>query len=144
MKTGKRLLGIIIWIAALIILGLCAWIIISGFRIRTDVSVLDYSVMERENTISIRVGVTGSAGHVRAYRAVYDEEDNLEISFYSAFGGTNGSIGAKDYFMIWPDENCTRIFITAEEQRKLLFYKDPDTGKWSDKGTGVREDQNSL
>ncbi len=138
MKTKKSHLWIIIWFAALIILGLCAWIIISGFKIRTDVSVLDYSVMERENTITVRVGVTGSAGHVRSFRAVYDSEDNLEISFYSAFGGPNGSIGAKNYFLIRPDENCTKIYITAEEQRKLLFYKDPDTGKWSDKGTGVQ------
>src|SRR5690554_4473552 len=89
----------IIIISVLAILVAVAWIIGSGFIKRADVSLVDYSVSENGSEITLQVSVASSMGYVRGFLNNSKEVEVMEMEFYSAFGGLNGSIGAKNEFV---------------------------------------------
>lgn len=82
-------------IAIIILLILGAYYIGLGFLPRTDVVVADFEVSEQEDEMTIYTYILSSAGYSRTVKNVSDDPEKMMLKFYSAFGGVNGSIGAK-------------------------------------------------
>lgn len=97
-------------ILVFVILVAVAWIIGSGFIKRKDVYLVDYSLSEDGSEITLQVGVAGSMGYVRDFLNDTNETEIMEMQFYSAFGGFNSSIGAKNEFVILLNSECREIY----------------------------------
>ena len=105
----RRKVGIII------LVGLCIpilWGIASGFSIQTSAYITDdFVVSEDGSKITFKVGVGSSMGYVRDYK---DEGGGVKphyLKFYSAWGGFNGSIGAKHEFVLELAPEDTEIYV---------------------------------
>lgn len=109
----------------------CAVIVGSGFNPREDVYLAEYTVSEDGALITMRVGISTSMGYTRAYRAQLSGF-NQYLTFYTAFGGFNSSLGARDTFTLEIDPvNCDEIyFYHGDGGFSLVLQKDPLTGQW--------------
>ena len=72
----------------------------AGFLKNTSVILLDYQLSEDGSEITLTVSTTSSAGFVREVRAHQQQGGQLYLDFYRAFGGLNGSIGARSSFTV--------------------------------------------
>lgn len=122
----KKLIIIFIFI----ILVVAVWMISSGFIKRTDVYLVDYSVSEDGSEITLQVGVAGSMGYVRDFLNDTNETEIMEMQFYSAFGGFNSSIGAKNEFVILLNPDCHEIYFYHNDGFNLVLQKNQATGEW--------------
>lgn len=121
MKKKNIIIGIII----LILISLAVFLILSGGK-RTDVFLGDFSV--EGNTMTIKVGVSSSAGYVRKMKRTSGSM-NYYFTFYSTFG-INSKVGAKDTFEIKLDNNVDEIyFYTGNKGYKKVLEKNED-GNW--------------
>lgn len=124
MNRKKRLLIIIMVVVALLI-GL---ILLTG-RARTDVYLKDYKLSEDGKTMTLEVGISGSAGYVRKMKRTSGSM-NYYYTFYSTFG-INSKLGAKDTFEIELDDNVDEIyFYTGGNSYKLVLVKNSATLEW--------------
>lgn len=71
-----------------------------GFRKETSCFVEDYSVSEDGREITLQMGVASSVGFIRKVSVHRQGGNRLELDCYSAFGGVNGSIGARRTFTV--------------------------------------------
>ena len=94
MKNKKR----IIISSIVILLALLIGLFLSTGSARTDVYLKEFSVDEKCNQMSIKVGVSSSAGYVRKMKRTSGSM-NYYYTFYSTFG-INSKLGAKDTFEI--------------------------------------------
>ena len=114
----KKILIISIVVVAVIIVGL---FVISGDS-RTDVFLKDFELSQDEKTMTLKVGVSSSAGYVRKMKRTSGSM-NYYFTFYSTFG-INSKLGAKDTFEIELDENMDEIyFYTGNKGYKLVLAK---------------------
>ena len=97
-----RLLVVLVLIALVIIVG-------SGFDARGDVTLSDFSTEDDGGAVTVEVGVSSPMGYVRTAKE-RQEGDSLYVTFYSAFGGHNGSIGARDSFELTTPDSCRAIY----------------------------------
>lgn len=125
----KKKAGIIILIIlCFAFLGIAA----SGFLIRTDVYILDgFVVSEDGSEITFQAGVASSMGYVRGYK---DEGGGVKphyLKFYSAWGGFNSAIGAKNEYTLKLEPEDTEIYIYhGNGGYELALKKDAESGKW--------------
>ncbi len=98
----------------------------SGFTLRKDVVIYDFSVSDDGSFINIKAGVSSSAGYIRAVKNVSDNEEIKDLQFYSAFGGINGKTGSRESFDIPITDKVREIYIGGQ----LILYKNEDTGLW--------------
>ena len=124
MKKPLTLIAIII----LLILG--AYYIGLGFLPRTDVVVADFEVSEQEDEMTIYTYILSSAGYSRTVKNVSDDPEKMMLKFYSAFGGINGSIGAKSEFNLPLAPECKEIYVLLYDDYRLTLAKNPTTGEW--------------
>lgn len=117
-------------IAIIILLILGAYYIGLGFLPRTDVVVADFEVSEQEDEMIIYTYILSSAGYTRSVKNVSDDPEKMELKFYSAFGGINGSIGAKDEFDLPLSPECKEIYVLLYDDYRLTLAKNPTTGEW--------------
>ena len=103
-------LSVLIVIALAIIIG-------SGFDTRGDVTLGAFRESESGESVTVKVGVLSSMGSVRAAQETQDGE-RLYVRFYSAFGGYNGTLGAKDSFELTTPDEC----------REIWFFRDGEEG----------------
>ena len=96
-------------IAMLIVLIAVILFIGTGFTKRTDVYLADYSVSEDGKSITMNIGIASSMGYARDC-TIKQGGDNKYIAFYSAFGGLNSNIGAKNKFEIELNPSCAEIY----------------------------------
>lgn len=94
-KTMKK---VILAIVVLAISIFAAVFLIPGFTINSSAYIEDYSVSEDGKEITIKVGVSSSVGQIRKITVSQQFGGKLYLDCYGAFGGINGSIGAKDTF----------------------------------------------
>lgn len=120
----------IIYIVIFIILVALVWIIGSGFIKRTDVYLADYSVSKDGSEITLQVGIAGSMGYIRDFLNDTNKTEIMEMQFYSAFGGFNSSIGAKNEFVILLNPECREIYFYHNDGFDLVLQKNQDTGEW--------------
>lgn len=123
----KKKLSIII--VVLLLLG-CAYYFGVGLIPATDVGISGFQVSEKQDQITVYTFVLSSVGYTRAVKDVSDDPEKMELKFYSAFGGINGSIGAKDEFDLPFSPECKEIYVLLYDDYKLLIEKNPTTGEW--------------
>lgn len=80
---------------------------------------MGYSVAENGQKITLKIAVTSSVGYIRNISVHRQEGGRLELDCYSAFGGLNGSIGAKDTFTFQLKEDTSSIAL----YRNADFYE---------------------
>ena len=104
------LLTVLIVIALAIVVG-------SGFDTRGDVILDSFREAEDGGAVTVEIAVASPMGYVRsAYEKQTDE--GLFVKFYSAFGGYNGTLGARDSFELTTPDDCCAIY----------FYRDGSSG----------------
>ena len=123
----KKKLSIII--VVLLLLG-CAYYFGVGFLPATNVVVTDFEVSEQQDSMTIQTCIATSAGYTRSVKNVSDDPEKMMLKFYSAFGGVNGSIGAKSEFDLPLSPECKEIYVLLYDDYKLLIAKNPATGEW--------------
>ena len=119
---------VIMGIVALVILLIGVFILLTG-RARTDVVLGGYDLSADGKTLTLKVGVSSSAGYIRKMKRTSGSM-NYYLTFYSTFG-INSKLGAKDTFEIELDENVDEIyFYTGNKGYKLVLIKDFVTQEW--------------
>lgn len=125
MKNKKTLIIVGIILVAIIGVGL----FLSTGRARTDVYLKDFEISADGKTMTLKVGVSSSAGYVRKMKRT-SGSTNGYYTFYSTYG-INSKIGAKDTFEIELDEDTDEIyFYTGDKGYKLVLTKEYPTAKW--------------
>lgn len=120
----KRNIIICIIVVAIILVGL---FLASGGS-RTDVFLRDYEISQDGKTMTLKVGVSSSAGYIRKMKRT-SGSTNYYYTFYSTFG-INSKTGAKDTFEIQLDQNVDEIyFYTGGKGYKKVLEKN-DNGEW--------------
>lgn len=107
-----------------------AYFIGSGFNVREDVYLVDYIVPPYKNEMTIAVGVASSAGYTRTVKNVSDNPEVMQLQFYSAFGGINGSVCEDHRFVIDITPECKEIYFYRGEEFELILYKNEASGEW--------------
>lgn len=123
----KKKLSIIIVVLLLLV---CAYYFGVGFSPRTDVVVVDFKVSEQQDQMTIYTSIASSAGYTRSVKNVSDDPEKMELKFYSAFGGINGSIGAKSEFDLHLSPECKEIYVLQNDAYHLVLEKNQTTGEW--------------
>ena len=120
----KKILIISIVVVAVIIVGL--FVMFGGSR--TDVFLKDFELSQDGKTMTLKVGVSSSAGYVRKMKRTSGSM-NYYFTFYSTFG-INSRLGAKDTFTIDIDNNVDEIyFYTCSKGYKKVLELNDD-GEW--------------
>lgn len=123
----KKKLSIIV----IILLLLCSGYYFGlGLIPATDVGISDFKISEKQNQITVYTFVLSSVGYTRAVKDVSDDPKIMKLQFYPAFGGINGSIGAKYEFDLPLSPECEEIYVLLYDDYKLLIAKNPTTGEW--------------
>ena len=123
----KKNLSIII--VVLLLLG-CAYYFGVGFLPATNVVVTDFQVSEQQDSMTIQTSIATSAGYTRSVKNVSNDPEKMMLKFYSAFGGVNGSIGAKSEFDLPLSPECEEIYVLLYDDYRLTLAKNPTTGEW--------------
>lgn len=119
-------------VLSIILCAAAAWIAVSGFSVNTGVFITDdFTVSDDGGELTFRVSVGSSMGYVRDYK---DEGSGVKphyLKFYSAWGGLNSRIGAKDEFTLKLSPQDTEIYIyRGDEGYVLALRKDMASGEW--------------
>lgn len=89
-----------------------------------------YSVSGDGREITLDIGVAASRGYIRKMEISQQMGGKLYIDCYSAFGGINGRIGAKNSFTLPLDEDTEIIGIYRNKNAyQEVLHKDED-GIW--------------
>ena len=104
----------------IILVLLLTYFIGTGFMKNTSAYINDFSVSEDGSEITMNVGVSSSMGYIREVSIYQQEGGKLYIDCYSAFGGLNGSIGAKSVFTLPLDKDTTIIAIYRNTNLSLI------------------------
>ena len=118
-----------LWVLCAVLLVLALLFVYSGFGRRTDVYVGAFEVSEGGKALTMHTGIWSSMGYTRAVRTK-QVGDTLQCTFYTAFGGLNSKIGARNVFDL-PVEGCNSIaFFRGDGRWDIVLQKDPATGAW--------------
>lgn len=120
----KKPLIISLIVVALIVIGL---FIASGGS-RTDVFLKDFELSQDGKTMTLKVGVSSSAGYVRKMKRTSGSM-NYYFTFYSTFG-INSRLGAKDTFTIDIDNNVDEIYFYTGGKGYKKVLELNDDGEW--------------
>lgn len=127
----KRIVTITASVAVLLILAIASFLIGTGFHKREDVILDNYSVSEDGAKLNFTVAVPASMGYVRRFSDKGGGVKPHYLTFYSAFGGLNGSLGAKCEFELELDKNDEEIYFNRPNGgNELVLQKNTLTGKW--------------
>lgn len=85
------------------------YVIVPGVTKQGNAYIADYSVSEDGTEMTITVGVSTSVGYIRKVSEHQQQGGKLYLDCYSAFGGLNGSIGAKSKYVVSLDMNTEMI-----------------------------------
>lgn len=103
-----------------------------GFFPRTEIALVDFQVSPQADRMELNVAVVGSAGYLRTAKNVSDDPEIIKLKFYSAFGGFNGSIGAKNTFNVPLNPESKEIYILKGDDFDLVLVKNGSTGQWEE------------
>ena len=127
MKIKKTILCVL----NLVIILIGTWLIGTGFTKNSSVFINDYSISNDRSIMKIDVGVGSSVGFIRKVNVHKQEDGKIYLDFIYAFGGINGSIGAKSTFEIPIDKDCQEIAIyRSNNDYQTVLEKDGDSVEW--------------
>ena len=107
----KKPVRIAIIALAVIIALMTMYLVAPGFTKMGNVFIVDFSVSEDGSEMTVTVGVSSSIGYVRKVSEHQQQGGKLYLDCYSAFGGINGSWGAKNEYTIQLDDDTEMIAI---------------------------------
>ena len=116
-------------IGAVLVL-LLVYFVGSGFLKNSSAFIEDYSVSPDGKTITVNVGVSSSMGYIRTVSVHQQTGGKLYLDCYSAFGGLNGSIGAKDTFTFPLHEDTSLIAIYRNANCYEEVLRKGEDGVW--------------
>jgi len=116
--------------AACIIFLAVAFIIAPGFMKQGNVYISEYSISEDGSKMDITVGVASSMGYVRKVAEHQQHGGKLYLDCYSAFGGINGSLGAKKNHTIELDEDTKSIGLYRSKNAYEIVLEKDASGEW--------------
>lgn len=123
----KKTIGIVLCA----ILALCVlYIIGSGFAKCGSAFIQDYTVSDDGTEMTITVGVGSSVGYIRKVCVHQQEGGKLYLDCISAFGGINGSIGAKNDYVILLDDDTHTIGLYRNDSSYEAVLERDDFGEW--------------
>ena len=123
MKNKKVLLVSII-LVAIILVGL----FLSSGGSRIDVFLKDFQLSQDGKTMTLKVGVSSSAGYIRKMKRTSGSM-NYYFTFYSTFG-INSKVGAKDTFIIDIDNNVDEIYFYTGKKGYKKVLELNSSGEW--------------
>ena len=127
----KALLIIAAVIAVLAVIFCSVWVGSGFFRIKSAF-IEDFTVSEDGSEMNIRIMLASSIGYVRKVTVHEKDDGKLLLDCYSAFGGINGSIGAKrDYVIPLP-----------EDAKSIAVYGDAGDGSGAGYEVVLQKDEN--
>ena len=126
----KRLLKRFCVAVVVVALLIGLWIIGTGLLTRTDVYVAEWTVMPSGDVLTVKVGVAGSMGYIRDCRDVSKDPEVVCLRFYSAFGGLNSNMGARNVFTVPLREGCREVCIVRADGLQTVLRKNEATGMW--------------
>ena len=109
---------------------LITYIIGSGFIKNPSVYIEDFTVSEDGKTVTIKTFVSSSVGFIRKVSVHQQFGGKLYLDCYSAFGGINGSIGAKDLFTIALNDDTSIIAIYRNANCYETILVKNEEGHW--------------
>lgn len=122
----KKKIGVIAILSLIIVISL---LFLSTASRITNVMIMDYSVSEDGDIMTLKVGVASSMGYIRTLKESEDGNKKL-ITFYSTFG-LNSNIGAKNEFQVKLHPSCDEIYFYSENgEYKLKLQKNSETNGW--------------
>jgi len=125
MKNKMKLIVIPIIITIIIVVG----VFLATGKARIDVYLKDFKVSKDGTTMTLKVGVSNSAGYIRKMKRTSGSM-NYYYTFYKTYG-INSKLGAKDTFKIELDKNVDEIyFYTGDKGYRLVLIKDQITQEW--------------
>ena len=119
-----------ITILAIIIALLVSYLIAPGFSKQVSAYITDFSVSEDGTEMTITIGVATSIGYVRKVSEYQQHGGKLYLDCYSAFGGINGSWGAKYEYTIKLNEDTEMIAIYRAANCYDTVLEKDENGKW--------------
>ena len=108
----KKPVRIAIIALAVIIALMTMYLVVPGFTKMGNVFIVDFSVSEDGSEMTVTVGVSSSIGYVRKVSEHQQQGGKLYLDCYSAFGGINGSWGAKNEYTIQLDDDTDPFWRT--------------------------------
>ena len=117
-------------IIAVVLLLAAAYFIGTGFIKNASAYVEDFSVSEDGTAITLRMGIGSSMGFIRDLSIHQQHGGKLYLDPLSAFGGLNGSIGAKDTFTIPLETETSSIAIYRNVNCYEVILEKGDDGIW--------------
>lgn len=100
----------------------------TGFIPRYDVFLKSYKVSTDGNTITLKVGVSGSSGYIRTVKKDLGG-DNFYLTFYPTFG-INSKLGQQEYYELELTKNTDEIYFEDSNNGYKLILKKDETGNW--------------
>lgn len=115
---------------AVIIALMTMYLVAPGFTKMGNVFIVDFSVSEDGSEMTITVGVSTSIGYVRKVSVHQQHGGKLYLDCYSAFGGINGSWGAKNEYTIQLDEDTEMIALYRSPNCYDPVLEKDANGEW--------------
>ena len=116
--------GIAIFVAVFYLFGF-------GLQKNASIFIADYSLSADGTEMTVQVSSTSSVGFVRDFSYSLNEDGILEVGFYSAFGGINGSWGAKSTYVIPLKEKCVAIALYKNIGDYRIVLEKDENGNWN-------------
>ena len=126
----KKPVRIAIIALAVIIALMTMYLVAPGFTKMGNVFIVDFSVSEDGSEMTITVGVSTSIGYVRKVSVHQQHGGKLYLDCYSAFGGINGSWGAKNEYTIQLDEDTEMIALYRSADCYDPVLEKDANGEW--------------
>ena len=106
------------------------YMILPGFTKITSAYISEFSLSDDGSEITINVSVGSSVGFVRKVAVHQQEGGKLYLDCYSAFGGLNGSIGAKSTYTVKLDEDTEIIALFRNDNCYEEVLRKSADGSW--------------
>lgn len=126
----KRVLTIAVSVLVTFALLSALYLFVPGFTKLGNVYIADYSVSEDGSEMTIRVGVAASIGYVREVAVYQQHGGKLYLDCYSAFGGINGSWGARTEFTVPLEADTEMIAIYRSPNCYETVLEKDEHGEW--------------
>ncbi len=118
-------------IALAVIIALTAiYLVAPGFTKMGNIFIVDFSASEDGSEMTITVGVSTSIGYIRKVSEHQQHGGKLYLDCYSAFGGINGSWGAKSEYTIQIDEDTEMIALYRSADCYDPVLEKNENGDW--------------
>lgn len=129
-KLGRKLSAKPFFAIGIVLVTVLTYMTAWGFFKMTDVMIMEHQLSPDGQHLQIKTAVASSMGYTRSVKAKNNGDGTLELTFYRAFGGPNGSIGARNSFDIELDGDIDTIAVLESNGTRDILQKNPLTGEW--------------